>query len=250
MSSAQPRAPRKPGRPALPPLTTRPAAERDATLERIEERAREIRSIAADFVQHTYAPLFDEEDTRTGSLRLLKPKFLRVKWLTPPPPEGVVYDGEFFWEIKHGTRQVIRWTVARQKRLTGEKPRLDAGPFRFLGGIRTDELKKDYLVALVDPAAGSTTTKPSSREPPPPVGLAKQHWFVLVPLKPEECVEYKRLDVWIDRESLLPTAIRFHKKAREVETWTLENIRVNEGVSPDDFRVRVPRRWKLIKDPA
>jgi len=228
-----PRARRPASRPALPRVTSRPAVERDAVLQRVEQRAKTVTSVAADFVQHTYAPVFDEHDTRTGSLRLLKPQSLRVDWRTPAPPEAIVYDGEFFYEIKNGTRQIIKWTVAKKRPPGQGKATLDVGPLRFLAGIKADELKKDYLIALVDAPKDTQTYR-----------------FLLVPLKPGEYAQYKRLDVWIDRTALLPVTVRFHKKAREVETWTLKNLQVNKGVAKRDFRVKVPRGWKVIMDPA
>jgi len=231
--TAAPRARRSASRPALPRVTSRPAAERDAVLKRIEQRAKEVATIAADFVQHTYAPVFDGHDTRTGSLKLLKPQFLRVDWKTPAPPEAIVYDGEFLYEIKHGTKQIIKWTVAKKRPAGQGKAKLDIGPLRFLAGIKADELKKDYLIALVDAPKDKQT-----------------YHFLLVPLKPGEYAQYKRLDVWIDRKALLPVKVRSHKKAREVETWTLKNLQVNKGVVKGDFRVKVPRGWKLITDPA
>jgi len=225
--------PRKPKKPKLPRVTSRPAAERDAVLKRVEERAKGVKSIAVDFVQHIYAPVFDDHDTRTGSLKILKPQFVRVDWKTPPPPEAIVFDGEFFWQIKPGPAQVIKWTVKKKEPAGKDKPKLDLGPFRFLAGVKADELKRDYLIALVD--------TPKDK---------KTYHLLLVPLKPEERVDYRRLDIWIDRKQLLPVKIRFTKPNKEVETWTLKNLRVNKGVVKADFRVRVPRGWKLIKDPV
>ena len=233
--------PREPERPKLPRVTSRPAAERDAVLKKIEQRAKDVKSVAADFLQDIHRPVFDERDTRTGSLKMLKPQYFRVDWQTPEP-EGIVYDGEFFWEIKNGVKQVIQWTVSKKEPADKDKdeqapgqgkPRLDFGPFRFLGGVKADELKTDYLIALID------TPKDD-----------KTHRLLLVPLKPEERVDFTRLDVWIDRKELLPVKIRFTRPNKEVETWTLKALKVNKDVTKEAFRVRVPRGWKLIKDPA
>jgi outer membrane lipoprotein-sorting protein len=225
--------PGEPKKPRLPPVTSRPAAERDAALNRIEQRAKDVKSIAADFVQHTFYPVFDDHDTRTGALMLLKPQYLRVDWKKPVPPESIVYDGTFFWEIKHGLKQIIRWDLTKRRGAGQGKPRLDVGPFRFLAGVKAEELKKDYLVALVD------TPKEE-----------KTYRFLLVPLKPEERREFVTLEVWIDHTSLLPTRIRFTiPPNKEVETWTLKALKVNRGVTKGDFRVRVPRDYELIKDP-
>lgn len=221
-----------PKKPALPPLTSRPAAERDAVLTRLEERSKTVESVSADFVQHVYAPVFDDHDTRSGSLKMLKPSYFRVDW-KKPAPEGIVYDGTHFWEIKDSVKQVIRWTVAQKMPAAGGQPKLDEGPFKLLAGVSAAELRKDYLVALVE----------SPKE-------AKTHHFLLVPVRPEERVEYLVLEVWIDRETLLPARIRFTKPNQEVETWTFKAMKVNAGVGKSDFTVRVPLLWTLLKDPA
>jgi len=222
--------PRSKKPPALPRVTSRPAKERDAALAKIEARAKGVTSVKARFVQHRYAPLFDDQDTRTGRLALLKPTFLRVVW-DKPHNEEIVFDGKSFWEIKHNLKQIIEWNVVRKKDLLRGRQNLDAGPFKLLAGVKAAELKRDYLIALVD----------DPRRP-------KDYLFILVPIRPRDRVEFVRLDVWIDRTLLLPVRIRFIKPNKEVETWTLKELKVNAPVKA--AAPKVPRGYKLIKNPA
>jgi outer membrane lipoprotein-sorting protein len=232
-------------RPAPRVPATRPADERDSALTRIEECGKTLRSLAADFTQDTFRPLIGEREVRVGDLKILKPQFLRIVWRqptdekAPKPPGGaplneIVYDGQVFIEVKHDTKQVIKWTIRKQPSAAGAgQPKLDAGPFKLLGGIRADELRRDYDVSLLDVPADD-----------------RHFRFHLVPKHDEERVEYTRIEAWIDRGTLTPATIMFVKPNAEVETWTLVNAKINDAVAPKDFEVAAPRGWNVLVDPA
>lgn len=214
----------------VPPPPARPGDERDALLRRIEERGKAARSIQADFVQHIRSPVLDQEDTRTGTLMMLKPGFLRLEWKTPPPGEVLICDGKFVWRLWPHVRRMLQQKVPDPQDLRGAQPPGKAPLFALHFGVPADDLMRDYAITLAQDA-----------------GDTGAYRLFLAPHRLRDRPEFTGLDVWVDKTSLAPVKFRFTKPNKEIETWKFRDPIMNEGVSAEDFKV--PEGFQVIELP-
>jgi outer membrane lipoprotein-sorting protein len=129
--------------------------------------------------------------------------------------------------------------TVRQVVKPGEKIKilkLGEGPFPMPIGQDPDEVKRQFDVALVPPAADD------------PKGT------VHIQLKPKAQTDMARrfaqIDVWVDRQQGMPVQIVTLDSPREhIQTALLTNLKLNAGLTDADFTLPPVQGWSWTEEP-
>jgi outer membrane lipoprotein-sorting protein len=230
----------------------------DVVLEQLNERTRELKSYECQ-IEHEYVqPLLDSKRVRRGMLYYIRSggkSALRVNFTTVKLEDQkerkaieqyVVLDGAW---LDHSNRQLKGvWLAHLDYELKAVKYYQLAEPedpnksidvfdlvsrnLPMLGFTKTEELKKEFEVALVEQKKGESED------------------FTQVSLKVKPNSVYKddflSVDFWIDNKVGLPAKVRATKTEPEPPYGDVEEIlllkpKVNKDVSRKTFEFKLPR---------
>ena len=147
----------------------------------------------------------------------------------PNPPRGAhvdaphvigdhwVSDGKQVYEYRTAAKQLAVTPIPPE--MQGEK--IVNGPFPFLFGAKADDLKRRYWLRI---------------HPNPDDNVIH---LVALPKTSADRVNYKAVELMLDRRTLLPSAMQVHENggAREVYRFDLQKVSINS---------RVDRLWSMI----
>ncbi|MCZ6612201.1 MAG: hypothetical protein O6941_06170, partial [Planctomycetota bacterium] len=153
--------------------------------------------------------------------------------ITPPRREDrrthFIFAGSWFVEIDHEAKQFIkRQIVAPGKQFDPLK--LGEGPFPLPIGQSKDEILARFDVQRIDlPKEGLLKN------------LSNVYGLRLTP-KPNtpEAEDFQRVELFYDRQTLLPTGINVLEVNADRKTVRLRNLRRNQGVDEDKLNIETP----------
>lgn len=202
----------------------------EAWLEKIEQRAADITTLQAEVRYDRIQGLVGDSQRRFGSL---------VYVMGPPARFAVhfdllladtrldrqdrryIFDGQWLVERYDNEKLFIKRQIVPPP-VPGEEARppdvlaLGAGPFAVPITQKKDEVLRQFEVAIVEPQEG---------DPENSVHLKLTPRFG----KPTEFTE---IDVWYNRESLLPLRVRTIDESENESVIQLSNVRLNDPVEP------------------
>ena len=240
------------------PVATQPASSEEAIdprvdqwLKRIEQRAGESTTLRAKLTYVRVQGLLGDEQRRYGTLvydrgpparfavhfdRVLIAEQLELR------RHRYIYDGRWLAERNEEDKIFTRYELARDEAVAVEGEdflKLGKGPFPLPLSLRKDRVLNRFKVTLVptpDPANGK-----KSQEPKNSVHLR------LVP-KPHLDLEASHIDLWFDRNTVLPMRVRTFEEDEETETIVnLREIETDIKIGSEHFDTSPPidRDWEI-----
>ncbi len=205
----------------------------EAILDRLSEATAKLQTYRAKVEYRFSQPLFESQTFRTGNLyyqRDGKNSMLRMNFLTLQQddeetqkyPEHYIFDGVWLTHINYQIKSVKR------RQLTEPNAPADAfdlakQDFPLIGFSRTDDLKKDFEIKLVEYAEEKT------------------HQLHLK-VKPDSVYndDYTSVDFWIDKKLNLPTKIVAVTTEEDIYEIKFLDAKVNKKLSNKVFDVKIP----------
>lgn len=196
-----------------------PAQDAHAIIGRAAKVYRALRSLRADFVQVIDNPMIDSAESR-GTLVQAGPARLAMRF-SDPLGEAIVIDGKHVWIYTPSTvpDQVIRMKVP------SGGPAYGYNLLAWFLDRPTERYKPSYL--RTDRIGGHTLDV-----------------IQLIPAVPD--LPFTKAVVWIDREDALPRRLEIEEQSGATRTLALSRLRVNQPVSEDTFRFKIPRGARVV----
>jgi outer membrane lipoprotein-sorting protein len=201
---------------SAPPVS---AQDAQAIIGRAAKVYRDLRSLRADFFQVIDNPMIDSAESR-GTLVQAGPAKLAMRF-SDPPGEAIVIDGKHVWIYTPSTvpDQVIRMKVP------SGGPAYGYNLLAWFLDRPTERYKPSYL----------RTER---------TGARTLDVIQLIPAVPD--LPFTKAVVWIDREDALPRRLEIEEQSGATRTLALSRIRVNQPVSEDTFRFKVPGGARVV----
>lgn len=229
----------------------KPDSDLDAVLDALDARGRDLKDFSADVTLHTIDDRTGEDSAQLGKVvyqnkgngdARIKVSFdsKRVesgdgKQVTQKQKLDYVLDGGWLTDRDYQKKLEVRRQVLRP----GQKMdllKLGQGPFPLPIGQPKDEVKKQF---------DGTKIAPDKDDP---AGTAHVR---LVP-KPgtQFAKRFKQIDVFVDTKNNMPSRIDTTEKAGgTTKTTELKNVKLNEGVADDAFRLPEIEGWNRREEP-
>jgi outer membrane lipoprotein carrier protein len=195
------------------------SAKAAPVLDRASAAYRDVKVMAADFVQIVTNPLTGAPDTTFGRFYQLPPNRLGMRF-TVPRGDRIVADGRYFWLYTPSTTpgQVIRTRIPATG---GQGPNL-IGQF-------TERPHERYTSRYV---RGDSL-------PSGPVDV-----LLLVPRDTTQ--PFSEATLWVDRKDALPRRIEFQETSGQKRTITLSNLTVNGAIPWREFTFAIPAGAQVV----
>ena len=226
-------------------------AEVNSLLDRLENSAPDLNSFTAQVQYEKQDVLLGRKELRSGDLIYhqdpqTKEKSFAILFdstiidrVRRSEPKHHIFNGRWLAEVDHKNKQFIkREIVPPGKQLDPLK--LGEGPFPLPIGQ-----PKAEVLARFDVTAA----------PKPDEGLLKDLQNVEgLSLKPkpgtQEAQDYSKVDLYYDRETLLPVGIRTEETNGDIKTVKLLNVKRNPELTPEqlarlDIAEPDPREWRI-----
>jgi outer membrane lipoprotein carrier protein len=196
-----------------------PAQDAQAIIGRAAKVYRSLRSLRADFVQVIDNPMIDSAESR-GTLVQAGPAKLAMRF-SDPAGEAIVIDGKHVWIYTPSTvpDQVIRMGVPSGGPAYGYNLLawfLDRPTERYKPSYVRTERTRDRTLDVIQ----------------------------LIPAVPD--LPFTKAIVWIDRADALPRRLEIEEQSGATRTLALSRIRINQPVSEDTFRFKVPKGVRIV----
>jgi outer membrane lipoprotein-sorting protein len=195
------------------------AQDAQAIIGRAARVYRSLRSLQADFVQVIDNPMIDSAESR-GTLVQAGPAKLAMRF-SDPPGEAIVIDGTHVWVY---TPSTVPDQVVRLKVPSGG-PAYGYNLLAWFLDRPTERYRPSYL--RTERSGGHTLDV-----------------IQLVPAVPD--LPFTKAVVWVDRDDALPRRLEIHEQSGATRTLSLSRIRVNQPVSEDTFRFKVPKGARVV----
>ena len=213
----------------------------DELLEKLERAADDLRDFSANIRYDKWDAVLERTEIRTGKViyqvdqadgskrfAILLERLI-VGNRARNQRKHYIFDGSWLVEIDHDAKVFIkRQIVAPDKQFDPLK--LGEGPFPLPIGQPKDEVLARFDVQRIDA---------------PKEGLLKNlsdvYGLRLTP-KPNtpEAEDFQRVDLFYDRQTLLPTGINVLEVNGDHKTVRLRNLRRNQGVDEDKLSIKTP----------
>jgi hypothetical protein len=219
------------------PAGTDPAVEK--LLDDLEQAGEKYQTLRAGLIYKVEFPSTGEVETRTGTVEYQRktdaaPAKFRLFFDTlqtvddaRPVPENYEYtfDGEFFTEAKYKIKSMTKYQVA-PKGQSVEPMRIGKGPFPLPFGQKKDDVLKLFT---------AMTRQPIKTDPP------GTQYLQLIP-RPEQASElnFTRLEMWVDRETLLPAKIISVEKNKNISTVIFKDPQAGQPIKQEIFSPQNP----------
>ncbi len=196
----------------LPEGTATPVAEagdKQAVIQAVEDKYKDIESIQADFVQTTHSEIFGDE-VQSGNLVIKRPA--KMRWDFTEAGKQFITDGETMWVYTKEDAQVIRFdNVAQQA---------DAAQ-TLLASL--DKLDEVFLVDMLEGEAGT-------------------HSFLLMPRKPGQV---KKIQLVLTTELMLKN-VKITDAYDSITELSFTEVQVGVAVEDALFDFAVPEGVEII----
>lgn len=190
-------------------------------LDKASHAYQAVQDLSADFVQIVANPMIGGPDTTRGKLFQTRPNYFAMRF-TQPNGDRVVADGRRLWLYTPSTTpgQVIRTAIPG----TGT-----TGP--NLIGQFVERPRERYTARYL-------------RADSMPDGMVDV--IVLVPRAASPDLPYSDATVWISRKDGLVRRIDITETSGQRRTIILQNLAVNRGVPPREFRFSPPAGSRVV----
>lgn len=216
-------------------LTPAEAAALDQALARWENSASQVRTFKCELLRWEYNAVFKSKTFMAGELRYRNPDQALYRVQPPEAEEWSEYwvcDGRAIFEF-----------VAQQKKLVVrhlppemQGRAIEDGPLPFLFSTSAAKLKARYFLRLIQP----------------PANRPQEIWLEAFPRTRQDAANFRRAELILDAQAMLPSAIRIHLPNGEDHTvHQFKDIVVNDplGFLKGDFAApKAPRGWERIEE--
>jgi len=191
-----------------------PTERVDALLERVRLEQAKIESLQADFVQNKQSAMLVEPVEAEGNFAFASaPDRVRWEYDTPNPISILIVDEEMTTWYRD-IQQAERVSVGDQSQKV----------LKYLGaGSSMEELLQYFELTL---------TMPLDRSEP--------FVFDLAPRFDKVAKRLQGMTMWVHPEHFLPTRLRYIEADGDVTELRFENMRINEGVPDEHFKLELP----------
>jgi hypothetical protein len=210
-----------------------PNSDLDTVLDALNARGRDLKNFTADVALHTLDNRTGEDSAQLGQVVFdgansrIKVSFDRKetegadgKRMTQKQRLDYVLEGGWLTDRDYRKKLEVR----RQVLKPGQQMnllKLGEGPFPLPIGQDKEEVKKQFTVTLIPPAAD---------DPKDTVHVK------LVPKRGTQFEKrFKQIDVFVDAKTNMPARIDTLEPAGTTRTTELKNVKLNPGVKPEDF---------------
>jgi len=196
-------------------------------LAKMNQSSKGFKSAQGDFEFQSYQKLTDDTDTQNGRIYFRKTgKGVDAAFdVAGKAPKQVVY--------KDGKLQIFEKKINQVTERNVGKNKSDVEAFLSLGfGASGDELQRDYAVKMDDweTVDGVKTAK-----------------LDLTPKKEKVQQTYNRIILWIDPERDVLLKQQFFEHSGDYRIAHYTNMKLNEKISDDVFRVKTNSNTKTVK---
>ena len=196
-------------------------------LAKMNQSSKGFKSAQGDFEFQSYQKLTDDTDTQNGRIYFRKSdKGVDAAFdIAGQAPKQVVY--------KDGKLQIFEKNINQVTERNVSKNKSDVEAFLSLGfGASGDELQRDYAVKMDDweTVDGVKTAK-----------------LDLTPKKEKVQQTYNRIILWIDPERDVLLKQQFFEHSGDYRIAHYTNMKLNEKISDDVFRVKTNSNTKTVK---
>jgi outer membrane lipoprotein-sorting protein len=198
----------------------------DEVLANMERAARSIKTLEAEMRQEKRDMQIGGKEVYAGRIYFLHSgknnDKVRINYSIPDGQVVAVLGNEIILYQKSINQEII--TTRQAQASKNQEFSFIATPYKSV-----PELKSQYNIAYVgDEQIGSAST-------------AK------LELTPKAVSSAKKLTLWVNQSSWLPIKYQVVEKNNNVTTFTLSNVKQNEKVSADVFKVTVPPGTKVVR---
>jgi len=195
------------------------SAKAASVLDRASAAYKDVKMLAADFVQIVTNPMTGAPDTSRGRLYQLPPNRLGMRF-SDPRGDRIVADGRFFWLYTPSTTpgQVIRTRIPA-----------GGGTGPNLIGQFTDRPHERYRSRYL-----RTDSLPS--------GVVDV--VTLVPT--ERDAAFSEATLWIDRQDGLPRRIEFQETSGQRRVLILSKLALNGAIPWREFTFAIPAGAQVV----
>jgi outer membrane lipoprotein-sorting protein len=229
----------------------KPDSDLDSVLDALDARGRDLKDFSADVELHTVDDRTGEDSAQIGKVvyqnkgsgdARIKVSFdtKRVesgdgKQVTQKQRLDYVLDGGWLTDRDYQKKLEVKRQVLRP----GQKMdllKLGQGPFPLPIGQPKEEVKKQFDATKIAPAKDD------------PAGTAH---VKLVPKSGTQFAKrFKQIDVFVDVKNDMPSRIDTTEKAGgTTKTTELKNVKLNEGVADDAFKLPEIEGWNRREEP-
>jgi outer membrane lipoprotein-sorting protein len=181
----------------------------DELYERGQKQNAGLKTLTASFTETSTSALLDKPLVERGTVALERPSRVALRY-TEPSPRAVSIDGD---------TMLVSWPSAgiRSTKDIGSAQRRVQ---KYFVDSSLSELRGHFQIA-----AREATDRPGT------------YLVTMVPKRKQIQEGLVRLELWIDRTSLLLSAMRMTFPGGESKTMTFENVKTNVPIDPSAFRV-------------
>ncbi len=196
-------------------------------LKRMDMYNKSLQSLQANVTMVKHNPQLNVSDTSIGSTSYLpkngkRSMYVRIDW-TKPTEEMISVIGDKYELYRPRLKQVIRGKVDKAKNNASA-----GGALGFMNMSR-EQLKANYETTLV----GEENVKDGTLT-----------WRLL--LVPKVRTSYKTAELWVDKDGT-PRQVKITEHNNDWTTVFLENIRKNETIAANRFKLNIPSDAREVK---
>jgi outer membrane lipoprotein-sorting protein len=227
--------------PAFAGEPEKPAAEAPAptapdvveVLDKMDAAGKDFKAVRSKFDYELNQTLYEDITKRKGDLAYVAPNLLRFEF-TDRPQETFVFDGRILYHKKDATKQLIIWELRLPSEPQVESLELGKTPFPLPFGQKKEQVLKFFT------AARDAREEAADKD--------KRAVLALTPKKGTELAkDYKKVLLWIDAKTWIPTRARLFDNSDNVTTVDFRNIEINKDVDTKSFtRPSVPQEWEIV----
>jgi len=229
-TAAPPAAPEKPAAQAAAPP---PAPEVVEVLDKMDAAGKDFKTVRSRFDYELNQTAYEDITKRKGDLAYVAPNLLRFEF-TDRPQETFVFDGRTLYHKKDATRQLIIWELRLPSEPPVESLELGKTPFPLPFGQKKEQVLKLF-----------SATRDAKEEA---ADKDKRAVLALTPKNGTELAkDYKKVLLWVDTKTWLPTRARLLDSSDNVTTVDFRNIEINKDIDAKQFaRPSVPQDWEVV----
>jgi outer membrane lipoprotein-sorting protein len=209
----------------------------DGILRNLSQSTAELKSYQCRIVYRFIQPIFESETLRKGVLYYQKgggKSALRINFQILKQDDGTeeeyieqyIFDGIWLTHIDYQIKQVKRYQQAEPNEPVNAF-NLASRNFPIVGFTKAEDLKNQFEIKLVE------------KERAEPSRLIWLHLKVKADSIYKN--DYTSVDLWVDKKSYLPAAIRAISTEEDFYAIKLLDARVNEKIGKEVFEIKIPK---------
>lgn len=212
--------------------TTDSEAELTQLLDKMNTANKQLESVKADINYRREIPLLGESEKSSGRFYFVPPDKIYMA-LDKPRNEEIYSDGEKWWLVDHSANQVEIYTVDAEGTMA-------ESAFLTLGyGSGSEDLREKYDLKLLD-----KTRKTEENNDV----ITHTEWHVgLTPKDEDKPARFDQMEIKVRDDLFLPHKVMLYESDGEIiQSYSLDNIRLNENIDDARFIGDIPRGYTTI----